>query len=680
MRKGKRRKNKGLKISLIIGFCLLLVVIIMWRLGIFAKSPRIQNFILLSVDDLRADRLGCYGNDRDVSPTMDKLADQGTQFLNAYICWPYTPPSHASMLTSVYPSVFDIPVDPNIQSLASILHRHGYRTAAFTGGGWIQARFGILNGFEEYDERGEGLVRLRQKIKTWLRKNRDEKFFLFLHTYRVHRPFVAPERYLKEFADPFYSGPIKNTAESTTGFMDAANAGEIQVTPEDLRRIFDIYDGQVKRIDEFVSKLVHTLSSLELVNKTMLIITSDHGEQLFEYKKFGHLSRVNPFADVTTRVPLIVYCPGLRHKAKITQFVEVLDIPPSILDAVGIKTPKTFQGQSFFPILSGKSSFFHKKKREVYFRNFRFVGVRTDKLKLIINLESGEAKLYGLLHDPEEKRDIIEEFPPSKLNPLMKKIKMFEEKNEALRKKLGISKIQVAQGLLSTHASFDGNSIFLVSFDDNTYAYREKNSKHVADFEGEEFQYESGRYGKSLFLEADKKINFSIKAPILSNSGAIEFWLKIDSEVLENQKFLNLDFVGKETSISIQAGIVGDFGEKERKRASFELKRFRQGNIERDIHFSSAFSLKTWHHVLVAWESDEVFLLVDGVLVAREMIYPASFFEQELTNNIKVSGDNCLFDEFRISDWSRLHRPPQKRKKKMDPELIKKLRALGYIN
>lgn len=679
MKKVKDRKNRGLRISLIIVFCSLLVVLVIWRIGIFAKPPRIQNFILLSVDDLRADRLGCYGNDRDVSPFMDRLANQGTQFLNAYICWPFTPRSHASMLSSIYPSVFDVPIDTKIESIASILDEHGYKNAAFTEDGWMSARYGALHGFEEYDDNVKGLRHLKKETVKWLRENREEKFFLFLHTYRVHRPFFGSQEYFLKYGDPDYSGPIENNARSVGSFMKAANAGTVTVTPEDIQRIFDIYDSQIIRVDEFVAKIVETLNHLDLVNKTMLIITSDHGEQLFEFKRFGHLSLVNPFADVTTRVPLIIYCPKLGHKGKVAQFVEVIDIPPTILDAVGIKKPKTFQGRSLFPLLSGRLGLFHKKKKEVFFRTFRFMGVRTDELKLIVNLETGDTVLIDLLHDPAEKGNIIEEFPTSELNQLMKKIKMFEERNDALREKLGISKIQVAQGLLSLPASFDKNSTFLVSFDDDTYAYRVKDSKRVSRFEREKFQFGNGKYEQGLFLDEGKKIDFPLQAPILSDSGAVEFWLKIDSKMPDKQKFLDIDLSGKDCSVFIQAAAIGDFGDKTRKRVSFVLNRAYRGNVQRDIHFSVRFSSSTWHHVLISWEPEEVYLLVDGILVGREMVYPASFFEQKITDNIIVSGKNCLFDEFRISDWPRLHHP-QRRKEELDPELTRKLRALGYIN
>jgi len=293
------------KIGLIAAILLVVTAAVIWKMVIpfLTKPPQVQNFIFLSIDDLRADRLGCYGNPRNVSPFLDQLAAQGTQFLKAFIAWPFTPRSHASMLTSYYPSVFDIPLDPSIQTIASVFRSHEYKTAAFTGDVWMSASYGVLTGFQEYDDNVRGVQELRKKVKTWLRKNQNDRFFLFLHTYCVHRPFVVPPHQLKKFAYPNYSGPIKNTSKSTSAFIKAANAGKISVSEADIQRLLDIYDSQIIVADKFVYSIVETLKMLNLENETMLIITSDHGEQFYEYKHFGHVSKFNPFADISTRVP-----------------------------------------------------------------------------------------------------------------------------------------------------------------------------------------------------------------------------------------------------------------------------------------------------------------------------------------------------------------------------------------
>ncbi len=412
----KKNKINLVKKSIIIIFCALLFLSVFWiiRELILKKTPTIQNFILLSIDDLRADRLGCYGNKKNTSPCIDTLASQGTQFMHAFISWPFTPPSHTSMLTSLYPSVFDFPLDPNIPTVASILNNHGYKTTAFTEDGYMSAGYGILNGFKEYDDRVIGLKKLEIKTTRWLKKNSKEKFFLFIHTYYVHFPFYAPEEYLKKFSNTSYKGPVKNNPDSTSNFIQLVNSGKIVPTKEDIQRLIDIYDAQIRRIDDFVSLLLKTLKKLNLTDKTMLIITSDHGEQFYEYRRIGHKSRFNPFADISTRVPLIIYCPMLPHKGKVNQLVESIDLPPTILEAAGIDPPKTFQGQSLLPILCKKPRMFLRKKKEVFYWNPPFAGIRTEKLKLTLNLHSGEIKLYDLLKDPMERKNISKDASKAK--------------------------------------------------------------------------------------------------------------------------------------------------------------------------------------------------------------------------------------------------------------------------
>ncbi len=190
--------------------------------GVFSpRPPRIRNFILLSIDNLRPDRLGCYGNARDVSPVMDSLAGQGTLFTRAFTPFPFTPPSHIAMLTSLYPAVFSIPLEAGVPTLAQIMSRSGYRTAAFTGGGNMSFDYGVLNGFAKSDDTAYGLTALNRRSQRWLKANAKRKFFLFLHTYYVHVPWAAPEEYFRKFADPGYAGFLQFCkAARTRGIVD----------------------------------------------------------------------------------------------------------------------------------------------------------------------------------------------------------------------------------------------------------------------------------------------------------------------------------------------------------------------------------------------------------------------------------------------------------------------------
>jgi len=674
----KRAKPWRLRpLAVILSGCLG-VAIIAWASGrlFYKKPPEIQKFIFISLDNLRADRVGCYGNERKVSPCLDSMAAQGTQFLSAFIPYAFTPPSHASMLTSLYPSVFDLPLDPKIPTLASILRDHGYKTAALTGGGWMSAGYGILNGFEESDDRVFGLDSLENKTRKWLKQNVDKKFFLFLHTYAVHVPFVAPEKFFREFADPSYSGPVQNSGESTTAFMNEANAGKTTVTPADRQRLLDIYDAQIRAVDDFLRSLQDTLRQLGLADKTMWIITSDHGEQFYEFQNFGHSSLARPFADISTRVPLIVYCPSLPRKGRVSQQVESIDLPPTILEAARIKAPETFQGKSLFPILRKRCLLLPKKKREVFFQMERWAGIRTEKWKLVLDFITGEKGLYDMVNDPAERENISPRATARNMNSLMNKLRIFQEKNNALKEKLGITEVTLADARPSASLSFDEESLFLTSLDDRSFSYQTRSSRQSDNFTGKRAQFLTGKFGRGLLLDPESEADFPLATALNASSGAIEFWLKINKEAVQNQKILQLDFVGKDSLISVQANLLWQWGGGLEKRGVIEIKR--QPSLGEPIRLPTRYSWNKWHHILLAWEEEEVYLLIDGLLASRQSLGSTPIFEQEATDKIRVSGENGILDELRVSHASRLSyvRP---NKVKLDKEVIERLKALGYV-
>jgi len=676
--RGREEKSGRLRpLAVVLGGCLGVAIIAGISLRVFCKKPpEIQKFILLSLDNLRADRVGCYGNDRKVSPCLDSLAAQGTQFLSAFIPYAFTPPSHASMLTSLYPSVFDLPLDPKIPTLASILRDHGYKTAALTGGGWMSAGYGILNGFEEVDDQVFAVEALENKTRKWLKQNADQKFFLFLHTYAVHVPFVAPEKYFREFADPSYSGPVQNRGESTTAFINEANAGKSAVTPEDRQRLLDIYDAQIRAVDDFLHSLQDTLRQLGLADKTLWIITSDHGEQFYEFQHFGHNSLARPFADISTRVPLIVYCPSLPRKGRLSRQVESIDLPPTILEAAQIKAPATFQGQSLFPILRKRCLFLPKKKREVFFQMERWAGIRTKKCKLVLDFITGEMGLYDMVNDPAERENISPRAPARKMNSLMKTLRIFQEKNSALKERLGITEVTLADPRPSASLSFDEESLFLASLDDHSFSYQTRSSRQSDHFTGKRAQFLTGKFGRGLLLDPESEAEFPLATGISASSGAIEFWLKINKEAVQNQKILQLDFVGKDSLISVQANLLWQWGGDPEKRGVVEVKR--QPFEGEPIRLPTRYSWNKWHHIVLAWEEEEVYLLIDGLLASRQTLGSKTVFEQEATDKIRVSGENGILDELRVSQASRLsHIRPNK--VKLDKEVIERLKALGYV-
>ncbi|MGD9347631.1 MAG: sulfatase, partial [Candidatus Aminicenantes bacterium] len=495
-------RNKGLLFTVFCISAAILIALAIQKILFHKHTPKLEKVILVSIDALRADRLGCYGNPREVSPFIDHLARQGTQFLYAFAPQAFTPPSHASMFTSLYPDVFDIPLDPRLPTLASILRKNGFYTTAFTADGFLSEGYGVLNGFEELDDHVIGIKNLESRVKKWLDAHHSENFFLFLHTYYVHVPYAAPEKYFTEFADPTYSGTIINDRESTQSFIERANTGEVHVTPEDIQRLFDIYDSQIRRTDDFVRTLIDELKTQDIYDQTLLILTSDHGEQFYEFGHFQHYSEENPFADVSMHVPLIFHCPILGHKSKPEILAELLDIAPTILDAAGIERPQLFQGKSLFPLISDQPIPPAEGEAFVFFHLPNVWGLRTKDKKLTVDFRPGRnIQLYDLVKDPQERQNI---YPDRKkdehIRTLLSTLIEKQEQNESLRQNLGLIQVQVANESIEDTFAFDERTVLQANFSGTTAKIRSKDSVIQIPMSVQDSLFEDGKKGKGLAL------------------------------------------------------------------------------------------------------------------------------------------------------------------------------------
>lgn len=674
-------KTKNL---LIIVVCSLVLTLAYWTIKkAFApqQSPQISYFVLVSIDALRADRLGCYGNQRDVSPFIDQLAMGGTQFLGSFTSQAFTPPSHASMFTSLYPDVFDIPLNPKLPTIASLLSENGYQTTAFTADGFLSEGYGVLNGFNELDDHVIGINNLQRKVQHWIETNHTKKFFLFLHTYYVHVPYAGPEKYFSRYADQSYSGPIENKGESTQTYIEKANNGEISVTPEDIQRLFDIYDSQIKRIDDLIRDIVENLKKWEIYDQTMLILTSDHGEQFYEFGKFQHYSLENPFADVSTRVPLIISCPILNHSGKYEGLVELIDLPPTILDAAGIEKPDIFQGQSLYPIISGRTHSQIKNGEAVFYYLPNIWGLRTKDKKLILNLRSPpKMHLYDLTIDPEEQQNVYnDKKKDDRIQVLLAQLMQIQGQNESLRRNLGLLKTGLEKKPSDHPIEFDEKSALLVNFENNTADLRKENSVVTYAIDTGDAAYATGLHGKSLSLNPGQKVKIPINAQILQDSGSIEFWIKTKKEAAQPQEIFTIHLKSKTTTISIFFNVIWGWGRERKKRTTLHLRNQTENQEYEDINFSMKVAWDEWNHLLIAWEDDDVFFLVNGTLESRKKDYSGKFFDQDVTSVIEFEGENSLIDEFRISSHSRL-KHQERAAKKINPKVLERLKTLGYIN
>ncbi len=338
------------------------------------QATQPMNVVLFVIDTLRADRLGCYGNEAQPSTAIDAFAKSGILFENAKAPSPYTATSHASLFSSTYPATHGVwnrvkipgagknkafpTLSENADTLAEVLQRNGYQTAAIADGGFLTDRRGLAQGFELFDSKTLWVKNRMNRALDWLQNERDETrpFFLFLHTYEVHYPYLPEPKYVERFANG-YQGPIRDAVEEARVFL-ADNPvqnpiGDIQrkffkpffdndkLTPRDKDFIFALYDAEIAMTDDETARLFAFLNDSGLKGNTLVIITSDHGEEFWEHGRFGH----NQIYEEVLAIPLIVQVPGGPEGIRRADPAELVDVMPSILSLLQIEPPAAAIGR-----------------------------------------------------------------------------------------------------------------------------------------------------------------------------------------------------------------------------------------------------------------------------------------------------------------------------------------------
>ncbi len=299
-------------------------------------GPRL-NVVLISIDTTRADCLGCYGNARIRTPNIDRLAAEGTLFEQCVSPAPITLPSHTSMMTGTNPFVHGVRdngqffVHPDNVTLAERLRQAGYHTAAQVAAYVLNREFGLDQGFEQYGD-VESARRLSQRAAArhaherkadevvsaaleWLAAAPGEPFFLFVHLFDPHRTYSPPPRFARLYAD-------------------------------------NPYLGEIAFADEQVGRLLAALDERGLSGRTLVVLTSDHGEGLGEHDEPTHASLVY---DTTLLVPLIVRAPGhIAAGRRIAAQVRLIDLAPTVLDLLGLPIDARIEGRSLRGLLAGR--------------------------------------------------------------------------------------------------------------------------------------------------------------------------------------------------------------------------------------------------------------------------------------------------------------------------------------
>lgn len=381
-----------------------------------SKGPHV---VVVSIDDLRADHLGCYGYSRNTSPRIDAFAQRSVIFRRCYVPQPWTLPSHMSMLTSLYPITHGVDMthslNPAILTLAEVLKNGGYQTAGFVSGGpWTSPEYGFGQGFTYYsagppERNAEWQNRL---IKQYLKKNKEKKVFLFIHYFDVHSdsgklPYHAPAPY-----DNLFSADYRGAFEGGDGgvfgseYLAKANREQIKFNAEELSYITALYDNGIAYMDKCLGDLFDMLKEMDRFDNSLIIITADHGE---EFQEHGYLLHENPYYfEEIVRVPLIVKLPKgdmeavCRGKA-VDGLVESIDIMPTILDFLDMEGAR-MEGKSLIGMMSGRES---GKEYVFGFGSTGSLFVRSERWKLLNDrgLAEGRFKLFDLHDDPGEQNN-----------------------------------------------------------------------------------------------------------------------------------------------------------------------------------------------------------------------------------------------------------------------------------
>lgn len=317
--------------------------------SVLRKRP--ANVLLISLDTLRADRVGAFGNADGLTPNLDRIAGEGAVFTQAYAHYPNTFGSHAALFTGQYTSVAvrrdrgaTRKLAPDgTTTLAAAFAAQGYVTAAFTEDGYVGSAFGFGRGFDRYhdgpadtDFAGQADETFARAVR-WLEQRPDAPFFMFLHTYQVHTPYTpSPEALSKlRAALPDYAGPIGDQLKGVQTL--AFNAGRLKLGPSDVAWISGLYDGEVSMLDRSVGWLFSQLAELGLLDSTLIVLTADHGEEFAEH---GYLAHGDTLHEQALHVPLMFWGPRfVQAGRRIDQPIGLMDVGPTIAELLDAPPP-----------------------------------------------------------------------------------------------------------------------------------------------------------------------------------------------------------------------------------------------------------------------------------------------------------------------------------------------------
>ncbi len=411
----RSRRHQGRRLlSFAAGPLLAALLILAPSWGCGTKKPAgPPNILLISIDTLRQDHLGCYGYPRPTSPNIDRLAREGIVFDRALAPSSWTLPSHVSLLTGTYPAFHRVQDDgvtlsPSIPTLAEHLRAKGYRTFASVSHVYVSRLFGLDRGFAVFDDSlivggarnpVAGLV-LDRALRLFPETGGAQPWFAFLHFFDPHWDYEPPAPFDAMFTDPAYDGPIDGTQNS----MAPYRAPSQPMPAPDLRQLIALYDGEIAYVDAQIGRLLTELGRRGLLENTIIVVTADHGE---EFKEHGLLGHGHSLHGEQMRIPLVMWGPlGSRAGRRSDELCSLVDVAPTLLALAGAdRLPET----AGTDLLDGNVP----EDRVVYGETIRFGNeMRAANLghaKAISYLQGDRRVFYDLAADPGERTALPED-------------------------------------------------------------------------------------------------------------------------------------------------------------------------------------------------------------------------------------------------------------------------------
>ena len=390
-----------------------------------AQGPEAQNVIIVLVDTLRADHMSTYGYERLTSPNLDEFAADAVVFEHARSQASCTFPSVNSLMTSRYPDVFarqgtrQFGIPDEYPAIAEILDNNGYYTVAVSQSPVVRktpSKHNPNGGFGRgFDRFVEGCVWrhgtcLNRKIFNELELV-ERPFFLYLHYMEPHAPYYHPPKHPLQFAGEYEGFDfIRDGNPKPIGKMIYGDGPKYDLGDRDIQHLVDLYDDEILFFDDIFRSLVQELEARGLLEETLIVFASDHGEEFLEH---GHISHCRGVWDTVTHVPLFFKIPGVDGQ-RFDVAVQNLDIVPTILDYLAIDGEGLgFEGRSLRPVIEGRE----ESSLYAFSKQTEFHSSDDGRFHLILDADNDRFTLFDIRNDPPEQNDLYDPSHPE-LGPL----------------------------------------------------------------------------------------------------------------------------------------------------------------------------------------------------------------------------------------------------------------------